>query len=417
MEAPLERMEPEVGTDHGYVGRIPVRNLWLLMLYASDLFRLRGIDGVGLENAPDDLPDLIAEILADAVEKRQRRRLSLGYQTRTAPLARVRGRIDVLTTERHQLLARGLVSCRFDGLTIDTPRNRFVRAALELISRLARKTELVHRCRKLASDMKSMGVSGTPPTPRAMSADRFGRHDADDQYMVAAAKLVFDIALPTETSGTRVLPIPDREERWVRKLFERAVGGFYDVILPWQGWKVSTGSTLAWQIEWRTPGIDLILPSMRTDIVLDQPVTRRRIVIDTKFNSILTNGWYREDSLRSGYLYQIYAYLRSQVGRGDLLADGAEGILLHPSIGKDVDETVVIQGHRIRFMTVDLTAETSSIRTGLLRVIDAAQAAPPQFGTNQHGKSTQGFPPACVHGASMALVGNISAGIKTPLSV
>ena len=216
--------------------------------------------------------------------------------------------------------------------------------------------------------MKLMGVSGSPPTPRAMSADRFSRHDADDQHMMAAAKLAFDIALPTETAGTRILPLPDREERWVRKLFERAVSGFYDVVLPSQGWKVSTGRPLVWQIEDRTPGIDLILPNMRTDIVLDQTQTGRRIVIDTKFNSILTSGWYREDSLRSGYLYQIYAYLRSQVGRGDLSADGAEGILLHPAIGNSLDETVVIQGHRIRFMTVDLTADTSAIRAELLRV-------------------------------------------------
>jgi 5-methylcytosine-specific restriction enzyme subunit McrC len=394
--APAEQEhEPELGP--GYIGRIPVRNLWLLTLYASDLFRLKDKDGVGVENAPDDLPDLVAEILAHAVQERQRRRLSLGYQTKEAALSRVRGRIDVLTTERHQLLSRGLIACRFDELTIDTPRNRFVRAALELISRLVQAPDLAHRCRKLASDMKLMGVSGTPPTPRVMSADRFGRHDAADQYMVAAAKLAFDIALPTETAGARMLPLPDREERWVRKLFERAIGGFYDVVLSSQGWTVSAGSTLSWQIEFRTPGIDLILPSMRTDIVLHQPQSGRRMVIDTKFNSILTSGWYRDDSLRSGYLYQIYAYLRSQVGRGDLSADGAEGLLLHPSIGKSLDETVIIQGHRIRFMTVDLAADTSSIRAELLRAVlsappsDGALRDHSSIGENLHAKGDERF--------------------------
>jgi len=216
--------------------------------------------------------------------------------------------------------------------------------------------------------MKSMGVSGTPPTLREMSTDRFGRHDIGDQYMVAAAKLAFELALPTETSGTNILPLPDREERWARKLFERAVGGFYNVALSQQEWRVSTGSTLAWQIGWCTPGIDKILPGMRTDIILDHLPTGRRIVIDTKFNSILTSGWYREESLRSGHIYQMYAYLRSQVGSGDPSADEAEGLLLHPSLGESVDETVVIQEHRIRFMTVDLTATTSTIRNVLLQV-------------------------------------------------
>lgn len=53
---------------------------------------------------------------------------------------------------------------------------------------------------------------------------------------------------------------------------------------------------------------------MRTDVVLDHVAGGRRIVIDTKFNSIVTKGWFREESVRSGYVYQIYAYLMSQSG-------------------------------------------------------------------------------------------------------
>jgi len=372
MKAALQPGKEEPADAPGFVGRIPVRNLWLLMLYASDLFRTRGIGMVGLEDSPDDLPDLVAEVLAHAVEVRQRRRLSLGYRSREAALNRVRGRIDVLTTERHQLPDRGMVACRFDELTIDTPRNRFVRAALEAISRIVRRGDIARRCRSLAGGMKAMGVSGEQPTRAQMSTDRFGRHDADDRLMVAAAKLAFDLTLPTEASGTNVLALPDREATWVRRLFERAIGGFYDVVLSPQGWQVKCGGTLGWQISQKTTGIDNILPSMRTDVVLDHPISGCRIVIDTKFTSIVTNGWYREETLRSGYVYQIYAYLRSQVGRGDALADYASGLLLHPAIGQMVDETVVIQGHQIRFATVDLATDPTEIRLQLLRLCHSA---------------------------------------------
>ena len=285
-------------------------------------------------------------------------------------LNRVRGRINVLTTERRQLLARGLVACRFDELTIDTPRNRFVRAALESISRIVRRKDVAHRCRALATGMKAMGVSGIAPTRSEMSTDRFGRHDTDDRFMVAAAKLAFDLALPNESFGANVLALPDREGTWVRRLFERAVGGFYDVVLSPKGWRVRCGSTLDWNIEQKTSGIDKILPTMRTDIVLDHSSLRQRIVIDTKFTSILTSGWYREETLRSGYVYQIYAHLRSQVGCGDSLANHASGLLLHPSVGEAVDESVVIQGHSIRFATVDLRASAVEIRSRLLRLCE-----------------------------------------------
>ena len=220
-----EPVQIQATSPDGHIGRIPVRNLWLLMLYASDLYRTRGADAVALEDCVEDMPDLVAEMLAHAVERRQRRQLGLGYRTRNAVLNRVRGRIDMLTTERHQLLARGLVACHFDELTIDTPRNRFVRAALESISCVVKRKGLAHRCRALAGGMKAMGVAGNVPTRAEMSVDRFGRHDAEDRFMVAAAKLAFELALPTEAAGTHLLSLPDREATWVRRLFERAVGG------------------------------------------------------------------------------------------------------------------------------------------------------------------------------------------------
>lgn len=354
----------------GLVGHIPVRNLWLLMLYASDLYRSIGKRAVGVEDNPDDIPDLVAEILAHAVEERLRQNLSSGFRQREAELTRVRGRIDMLTTERHQLLTRGKVACRFEELTIDTPRNRLVMTALIEISAVVRRPALSHRCRNLANILKRLGVSGLRPTRSEISTDRFSRNDAKDRFMVTAAQLALDIALPTEGDGGEYLAMPDREDIWVRRLYERAIGGFYQVVLPEEGWQVFRGKTLGWQINAKTTGIDSILPSMRTDIVLNHVEGRRRIVIDTKFNSIVAKGWFREESVRSGYVYQIYAYLMSQTGSDDPLDKCACGLLLHPAIGQAVDETVVIQGHPIRFTTVDLTAPPATIRQQLLAALN-----------------------------------------------
>lgn len=357
-----------IGSDtSGHIGRIPVRNLWLLMLYASELYRQIGQRKISVENNPDDIADLVAEILVHAVKKRLHRNLSFGYQERKAKLNRVRGRIDLLTTERRQLIARGKVACRFEQLTVDTQRNRLVFTALKAIAALVGRPELAHRCRTLANDLQRLGVSGIRPTRVEISTERFGRHDTEDRMMVSAAKLAFDMALPTEGAGSSFLATPDREEIWVRNLFEKAVGGFYEVVLPSEGWQVYAGKKLSWQIWQKTTGIDAILPSMTTDIILDHVNDSRRIVIDTKFTSILKKGWFREESLQSKYIFQIYAYLMSQSGRDDPLSQVATGLLLHPSIGETVDESVVIQGHSIRFATVDLTASTASIRSQLLR--------------------------------------------------
>jgi len=256
------------------------------MLYASDLFRDLEKAKVAVEDNPDDIPDLVAEILCRQVERRIQRNLSYGYQSREAVLGRVRGRIDFLNTERHRLLDRGKVACRFDELTVDNARNRFVRTALEEISKIVCRDALAHRCSSLAASLRCMGVTGECPGRGEVSIDRFGRHDADDQPMVSAAHLAFNLALPTEAAGAKHLSLPDREITWIRKLYEKGLAGFYDVVLSGKGWRVDAGKTIGWLVENKSPGIDKILPSMRTDIILNHSDAGRRIVIDTKFRAL-----------------------------------------------------------------------------------------------------------------------------------
>ncbi len=362
-----------VAAEHCYIGDIPVKNIWLLMLYASDLLRLpEAAHLASWENMPDDLPALLARILADVVELRQRRQLSRGYRAARADLSRVRGRIDVFRTERRQLLARGLIACKFDELTFDTPRNRYVRSALESIAPLVQHShaELAHRCRKLASDFRELGVTGRRPPDRQILSMRYGLHDADDRYMVAVAQLALEFALPTEEAGRHSLPWLERDKQSFPKLFEKAVGGFYK--FSYKSWTVQTGLNQHWQKGARTAGIDSLLPKMKTDIVLESPDGQRRIVVDTKFTSMLTKPSDRHGAkVKTGNLYQIYAYLRSQEGRpGDILASSASGVLLYPSTGVDFDEAVCIQGHAIRFATVNLAASAADVRRDLKRIVD-----------------------------------------------
>lgn len=317
-----------------------------------------------------DIPDLIARLLIEAVERRLRRNFTCGYRHRDKSLTRVRGRINILTTESRQLLSRGEVFCRFEELTIDTPRNRLVRAALELMARLVRNNDLFRQCRALAATLGRAGVGGMRPSRAELASDQIGRNDAADRFMVALARLAFDLALPTEQSGTTPLAAPDREEAWVRRLFEKAILGFARVELEPLGWSVRGGMPLKWQVSSKSMQIGTILPRMVTDIVIDSPHCARRLVIDTKFTSILGTGRFGDERLKSGYLYQMYAYLRSQEG-SDPRWDTSAGLFLHPAVGLRLYERAIIQGHSIAFATVDLSSSATSIRSELRHIIHA----------------------------------------------
>jgi 5-methylcytosine-specific restriction enzyme subunit McrC len=351
------------------IGNIPVRNLWLLLLYASDLYRQLGTNKVDVERNPEDIADLVAEILCHQVEERIMRNLSYGYESKVAVISRVRGRINMLTTERQGLLEKGKICCRFDELTTDTPRNRYVRSALELLTKLNIKTTLGYKCRALMLSLERLGVSKTKPPSYSGRSERFGRHDMSDQKMVAAADLAFQLALPTEIDGQFNLPSPDTQKEWLRKLFEKAIAGFYAVALDKREWRVLAGKQFDWQISKKSQGIDKILPRMKTDIIIDNRISNELLVIDTKFNAVTTKGWHREETLRSGYIYQMYTYLGSQENASDPKSLESMGMLLHPTTDKEVTEMVTIQGHSIWFCTVNLGESASAVRERLLLLI------------------------------------------------
>lgn len=363
--AQLLTSEPDLSA--GRVGRIPVRNLWLLMLYASDLVRTAEVRSVLTDRAIDDLPDVVAVLLANEVEQRVKRNLTLGYRHRERAVTRVRGRIDILTTQARMLLERGEVFCRFEKLTIDTPRNRLVRAALDRMARVANSMDLRSRCRALEIALGRSGVRGNRPAAVELALDRIGRNDSVDQKMVALAKLSFDLALPTEDIGTTPLNAPDRDEVWVRRLFEKAVLGFVRAEFEPLRWQTRGAIQANWQVDHPSEGLAAILPRMEMDILVDNPEQTRRFIIDTKFASILTPGRFRHETLKSGYLYQLYAYLRSQEGKEPVWNE-ASGMLLHPAIGERIFERARIQNHWLIFATVDLSQSPSKIR-GELRTL------------------------------------------------
>ncbi|MGP6175206.1 5-methylcytosine restriction system specificity protein McrC [Corynebacterium sp. A21] len=349
---------------------IPVRNLWLLQLFASDLYQTTGTQLAGIESLPEDVAQLVSRMLADSVTDRLRTGLTMGFHRRTDDLRRVRGKIKIQDTARHRLLEQGKIRCTFDEIHADTAPNRLVRAALERASRLP-GTDV--RCRRLASHLAALGVRHLPSLATQTRQFYRQRHLAQDREMLMSARLLLELAVPDPSSPEFVTLTPDDSARYLRHLFEKATYGFYLRHLSPSGWKIRHGAHLKWPADARSAGMSKILPGMKTDIILwDNTRNRARmIIIDTKFTSITKANRYGSQKLRSGYLYQIYAYLLSQHDNPNY-GPSSEGLMLHPVVDGYIDEEVHLQGHRIRFATVDLRGTYTSIVDDLLSAVTSA---------------------------------------------
>lgn len=347
---------------------IPLRNIWLLFLYAADLVRFKDAASVEAE-AARDLPDLLARLLLRVVQQRLRRNLSRGYQPKRTVLSRVRGRIDVLATASGQLLEQGRVACQFEEHTMDTPRNQLVRAALDYLAVMVDTPEVVHECRALSQQLGRLGVSSKRPSPAALETDQISRNETADLLMVSLAKMVFDAVIPSEQTGRSHSVAVDANVHLVRRLFEKAVANALRLQMQPLGWQVKRGRKLSWPVTQSSEGITEHLPGMQTDIEMVHAGQRRKLVIDTKFTHVFTETQYKTEVLRSGYLYQLYAYLRTQ--ELELQANGivhSEGMLLHPQCGQALDAYVDLQGHRIRFKTIDLMSPPEEFERQLLTI-------------------------------------------------
>lgn len=342
--------------------RIPVRSLWLLLIYASDLLsqmRSEERERILAGDRDNDLIDAVAEVLVIEVERRLRRELTVHYRQREADLTRVRGRIDHLRTATHQLFEQGRIACRFDELSIDSPRNRFIADTL-LYASAATGAGLAHRCRTAAFRMHRLGVTARGPSRAELSKDRVGHHDSADQRMLDAAHLLRAMAVPVHLSGSVNLPVLIDDDRVHRALFEAAVRGFFRHTLAPAGWDVR-----ARQLRWtdKDDNASAFMPIMKTDVTLENPAIQRRIVVEVKFTDALVDNS-GKTTIATGYLYQLYAYLASQSGHGIPLCDNAEGVLLFvKTTNRELfDEEVTISGHRIRFLSVDLSGTPAEIR-------------------------------------------------------
>ncbi len=115
-----------------------------------------------------DYKNLLAHWLIDEVERLLRRGLRVGYNEEVDELPVVRGRIDLLATSIANQHGRPVAHCQFEELSEDTPLNRLVKAACQLVaSRSGYAQDLRRRAIRVASRMDGVG--------RLVATDRHAR--------------------------------------------------------------------------------------------------------------------------------------------------------------------------------------------------------------------------------------------------
>lgn len=339
---------------------IPVQNIYYLLCYAWDSLDEGQVVSVSQDDCKT-LAELFARVLDGGVTHLLKRGLDRDYITEEEDTSSLRGKLDVSTTIKRNLLRQSRVHCVIDSLSYDVTHNRIIKATLRSLVR-CKDLDRDLRDRLLRLYRRLHEVSDIDLSAKVFGSVRLHRNNAYYGFLLKVCRLVHDNLLINEDTGESQFRDFLRNEKQMAALFEKFVRNFYRH--EQSTYRVKS-EKFGWQQVEATQNDMQYLPGMRTDVSLDSPT--RKIVIDTKYYVNCLQSYYDQSSIHSGNLYQLFAYLKN------LQIDDArpiEGVLLYPTVGKSLSLRYRIQGHTLRIMTVDLNADWQEIRKRLLGLLE-----------------------------------------------
>lgn len=341
---------------------IPIQNIYFLLCYAWNHLQETQYVEVRSENC-DRLWDLLAKVLIRSSQQLVKRGLHRDYQCVQEQRMRPKGKILFSDEIRHFHRGHLVRTCEFDELSADVLPNRIIKATIDVL----------RRCEQLSAEnvrgLKEVALLFGEFTPLRLEAKHFRlvqihRNMRHYRFVLDVCELIYRKSLPTTDSGGSRFRDFTRDEATMGTLFEEFVRNFMKreqslcrVSSPQVPWDLDESRS-------SERGRDL-LPRMKTDICLEGEGLR--LVVDCKFYSQMFQSRFDRQKFISAHLYQLFAYLKNMA-----VVSGWErcaGILLYPTTTEPIDETICLQGHEIRVVTLNLNQHWAEVSRDLLALV------------------------------------------------
>ena len=347
---------------HDYVAELlrehPDRNLYYLLAYAwghADAAREREADAAPVE----DLPPPARHILADRVLRVVKQGLDRSYVEERVVFAGVRGKLELGETLKRNLLAQARTACTVEEFTHNIPQNQILRSTLRRVLSLpdlssAVRSEVGLGYPKAGGDFRK---SKCGPPPSGKSGCTATTAPTTSSCNSAASSMNRCLWLRTDGQIVDVR----RQKGVMARLFEDFVANFYKA--EQNDYRVSSQSPLPWHEAASAVEENMSrLPRMVPDVVLESE--SRRIVLDTSFHrKPLAEGRFGGRRVRSGHLYQVFAYIENR-NAGEPEGAGHEGLLLYPVVEDAFAYDFRLKGHRIQVRSIDLDQDWQGVHQG-----------------------------------------------------
>jgi 5-methylcytosine-specific restriction enzyme subunit McrC len=342
---------------------IPVKNLYYLLCYAWNKLEEKEKVKV-LASDYEEAAELFARVLVNGCTHLFKRGLDRCYNEVVQEYSGVKGKIVFSESLNKNSFERGKAFCRFDQFEYNVIHNQIIKATL---LRMAKVKNLDAKLRHevWAYYWKFDEVDDIELHLHHFSKVRIHRNNSFYDFILRICKLILESTVLSEDKGSYYFRKFTGNDRAMASLFEAFVRNFYKK--EQKEYRVRR-EDIRWAAQPLAGSDRELLPKMQTDVTLESSV--KKIVMDAKYYKDTLAINYDAEKIHSGNLYQLYAYLRNlEADSTDKLNSNCEGILLYPTVQRELNQSYQIGNHTVRIATVDLAKDWRDIHSRLKKII------------------------------------------------
>jgi 5-methylcytosine-specific restriction enzyme subunit McrC len=341
---------------------IPVKNIYFLLSYAWNKLEESEKVQVDLSEYNDAL-NLFTRVLVNGCHHLFKRGLDRNYNSVEEEYAGIKGKIDFAASLNKNLFKQGKAICHFDKFEYNIIQNQILKSVL---GRIIKIETLDNNLKKEVWDCfyRFHHVEEISIQLQHFSKVRIHRNNSFYDLLLRIARLIVENTVINENDGKYTFIDFNRNEKAMAGLFEGFVRNFYKK-------EQSYFKVRREDIRWKAVPVEnsdaSLLPKMQTDITLE--CYNKKIVMETKYYK-QTLAFHYSEKFHSTNLYQIYSYLRNlEEDTSNPNNKNCEGMLVYPTVQKEINEGYQMGNHKIRIATVDLSKDWNRIHSRLIHLI------------------------------------------------
>lgn len=343
--------------------KIPIKNIYYMLCYAWNALEQSDSILLGSEKF-DNVYNLFARIYINGTSSLIKRGFNRYYIQENEAISTLKGKINISDSIKAQTFRNGSMICQFDEFSKDINLNQIIKTTINILIKSPQlDVDLRNKLLKIRlhfSDIEDIRLSKV-----LFSSLRYNRNNYHYRMLINISELIYQGLITNEDNNEFSFSDFVRDNQ-MAKLYEKFVLNFYKTNLDEAIYNVHAPK-LKWNLDEGINDEDLsLLPEMRTDIVVENKVINTQLIIDTKYyaQTLVSSNWTDIERVRTGHLYQIFAYVCNSPFLGSV-----KGMLLYPTIEKEINVKFPIGGKEIEVRTLNLNAEWEDISDKLISLV------------------------------------------------